>query len=878
MSNLDSDNAETKEWVDALYALKHHAGISRVNYILQQVLQETESLGAQIASINSAYNNTISLAEQAVYPGDPALEAKITGLIRWNATVMVIKAGENTNLGGHIGSFASSAELYEVGFNHFWRAANADFAGDLILFQGHISPGIYARSFLEGRLSQEQITNFRREVAGNGLSSYPHPWLMPSYWQFPTVSMGLGALQAIYSARFIKYLQARELLAISNRKVWCFCGDGEMDEPESLGAIGVASREKLDNLIFVINCNLQRLDGPVRGNGKIIQELEGYFNGANWEVIKVIWGAGWDEILTKDRSGKLMARLEKLLDGEFQNFNANDGAYIREHLFGQDPELLQMVAHLSDTQLRNLSHGGHDLTKIFAAYHRAMHATKPVVILAKTIKGYGLGKAGEGLNTAHNTKKMTINELQDFAQRFEIPATQSQIENLEFIQDSPQSAQMQYLHARRQELNGFLPARRQHADEALKVPELASFESHLSGSGERELSSTMAFVRILTTLCKDKHIGARIVPIVPDEARTFGMEGLFRQLGIYAPEGQLYTPVDKAQVMFYKEAKNGQILEEGINEAGAFSSWLAAATSYSVNNKVMIPFYIYYSMFGFQRIGDLAWAAGDSRARGFLLGATAGRTTLNGEGLQHEDGHSHVMATLIPNCLNYDPTFNYELAVIVQEGLRRMVKEQEDIFYYITLMNENYLHPAMPAGSEAGILRGMYKFRETKSDLHVHLLGSGTIFNEVIAAADILEAEFNITATLWSATSFSLLARDGNACVRTNRFQATASEPYVTSLLSETIAPVIAATDYVRAYADAIREFVPSSYAVLGTDGFGRSDLREKLREFFEVNRYYIVITALHELVQSKQVPAKLLAQAIKQFGLDVTKPNPMTV
>lgn len=859
----DIDPQETQEWLDAIQGVKTRDGVGRVNYLLDQL---------SCSLLQSPYINTIDEQDEEPYPGDLKIEQKIRSLIRWNAAAMVVRANlKNLELGGHIGTFASAATLYDVGFNHFWRARTEEHPGDLIFVQGHASPGIYARSFLEGRLSEKQLDNFRQEAFDDGLSSYPHPWLMPDYWQFPTVSMGLGPLQAIYQARIMRYLQAREIIPETDSRVWCFCGDGEMDEPESLGALSIAVREKLNNLVFIINCNLQRLDGPVRGNGKIIQELESIFSGAGWNVIKVIWGSDWDELLAKDKSGLLKQRMAEVVDGEYQNYAAKDGAYIREHFFGAYPELLELVADYSDEQLYRLSRGGHDPKKVYAAYHAATTCPdKPTVILAKTVKGYGLGAAGEGLNTAHNTKKLTEEQLKHFRDRFQIPIKDSEISSIPFYKPKKDSAEIKYLLQQRATLNGFVPSRNQKSSDKLVVPKLNDFETFLNGTQGRDASTTMVFVRMLAQLCKDKNIGKRVVPIVPDEARTFGMEGMFRQLGIYAPSGQLYTPVDSEQVMFYKESKKGQILEEGINEAGSFCSWLASATSYSIHNKITIPFYIYYSMFGFQRIGDLAWAAGDSRARGFLIGGTAGRTTLNGEGLQHEDGHSHIMAGLIPNCISYDPTFGYEMAVIIQDGLRRMVEEQEDVFYYITAMNENYEHPALLPGSEKGIIKGLYKLQDS-SKAQAQLLGSGTILLEAIAAAELLKEDFGIEVNVWSATSFNLLARDGSNAEHWNFMNSNKKPkvPYVTEALENTTGPVIAVTDYIKSYADQIRRFVPKDYYVLGTDGFGRSDSRANLRKFFEVDRYYIVLQTLLALDPKKAM------DAMKKYNLDADKETP---
>lgn len=923
----DEDPTETKEWLAALGSVLAIQGKERASFLLKQLADRAASQGCTAAyALHTPYKNTLSKEEEANYPGDLALEKRIRSYIRWNAVAIVIRAGKiDADLGGHIGTFASSATLYDVGFNHFWRGQNDAENGDLIFIQGHTSPGIYARSFLEGRLSESQISHFRQEAgpyigknsnahsnSHSGLSSYPHPWLMPEYWQFPTVSMGLGPIQAIYQARFMRYLEARGLSKTVGRKVWCFCGDGEMDEPESLGAINVAVREGLDNLIFVINCNLQRLDGPVRGNGKIIQELESTFKGSGWNVIKVIWGDRWDPLFAKDKNGLLQKRMDEILDGEYQNYKAKGPAFMREHFFGKYPELKEMVADLSDEDIFELNPGGHDPKKVYAAYKAAVEHTgtgQPTVILAHTIKGYGLGDAGEALNISHNTKKMNLEQLKYFRDRFNVPISDDKIAEAHFYRPEDNSPEMKYLLERRKALGGFLPARRKEADNVLEVPALSIFEPLLKSTEDRKISTTMAFVRLITLICRDKIIGPHIVPIVPDEARTFGMEGLFRQLGIYSPLGQLYQPVDSDQVMFYKESKDGQILEEGINEAGAFCSWIAAATAYSTHNVTMIPFYIYYSMFGFQRVGDLAWAAGDSRSRGFLIGATAGRTTLNGEGLQHEDGHSHILANTIPNCVSYDPTFSYELAVIVHQGLQRMVKDQESIFYYITVMNENYEHPDMPTAIkqpvaktiEEGIGRGLYLFKESeishskselksksktpsksqsKEQLKVQLMGSGTILREVIEAAKLLEKDFDIAADIWSATSFNLLARDGLEVDRWNRMHPMEAPkvPYITRCLQDTMGPVIAATDYMKQYADQVRAFIPRSYVVLGTDGFGRSDSRKNLREFFEVNRYYIVIAALKILADEGSLSKDVVAKAMQQYKIDPDKPYPLNV
>ncbi len=874
----DIDPQETLEWTEALESVLDVEGAERAHFLLEKMVERTRRRGAHLPfDATTAYQNTIPVGKEVKSPGDHELEHRIRSINRWNAAAMVLRAGKkNLELGGHIASFQSSATLYDVGFNHFWRAHNDEQEGDLVYFQGHIAPGIYARAYLEGRLQEDQLDNFRQEVGGKGLSSYPHPWLMPDFWQFPTVSMGLGPLMAIYQARFLKYLESRGLAKTPGRKVWCFCGDGEMDEPESLGAIALAAREGLDNLIFVINCNLQRLDGPVRGNGKIIQELEGDFRGAGWNVLKVIWGSRWDPLLAMDTKGLLKKRMDECVDGDYQTFKSKDGAYVREHFFGKYPELREMVANMSDQEIWELNRGGHDPHKVYAAYHEATHNAhgRPTVILAKTIKGYGMGSSGEAQNVAHQAKKMDLESLRQFRDRLGIPIPDDQLSSAPYYKPADDSPEMQYLRQRRSNLGGYLPARKP-VKAPLQIPGLHLFDSQLADSGEREFSTTMAFVRQLGILLKDKNIGKQIVPIVPDESRTFGMEGMFRQYGIWSTEGQNYVPQDADQLMFYKESKDGQMLQEGINEPGAMSSWIAAATSYANNGIPMIPFYIYYSMFGFQRIGDLAWAAGDMRARGFMLGGTAGRTTLNGEGLQHEDGHSHIQAGLIPNCLSYDPTFAYELAVILQDGLRRMYVEQEDVFYYITLMNENYTHPAMPQGAEEGILKGMYLLRDGgEAEVKVQLMGSGTILREVIAAADLLRNDFGVTADIWSMTSFNLLRREGMEVSRYNLLHPTETPrvSYVEQQLQGRTGPVIAATDYIRNYADQIREYVPSRYVVLGTDGFGRSDSRANLREFFEVDRYHVVVAALSALARDGKVDANRVAEAITKYGINVDK------
>lgn len=884
----DPDSIETQEWLDALESVLDQEGPERAHYLLERMVDLARRRGAHIPfSSNTAYVNTIPAHLGEHCPGNLELEERLRSFMRWNAMAMVVKANRaDGDLGGHISSFASLANMLGIGFNHFWHAPTEHHGGDLLYIQGHSSPGVYARAFLEGRLSEEQMLNFRREVDGKGLSSYPHPKLMPDFWQFPTVSMGLGPLMAIYQARFLKYLHARQIADTAPRKVWAFCGDGEMDEPESMGAIGMAGREMLDNLIFVVNCNLQRLDGPVRGNGKIIQELEADFRGAGWNVIKVIWGPGWDDLLARDKDGILQRVMMETVDGEYQNYKAKDGAYVRQHFFGKHPKLLEMVANMSDDDIWRLTRGGHDPHKIYAGFKTAQeHKGQPTVLLVKTVKGYGMGKSGEARNTAHQTKKLDDDAIREMRDRFGIPVSDEHLHEVPFCVPAADSPEMVYLHERRKQLGGYLPQRRRKADDALKIPALSTFQAILDPTAEgREISTTQAYVRLLTILLRDASLGPRVVPILVDEARTFGMEGLFRQIGIFNQQGQLYEPVDKDQVSYYREDKAGQILQEGINEAGAMSSWIAAATSYSTNNRVMIPFYTFYSMFGLQRIGDLAWAAGDMRARGFLLGGTAGRTTLNGEGLQHEDGHSHVLASTIPNCMPYDPTFAHEVAVIMHDGLKRMVEQQEDVFYYITLMNENYSHPGLQAGQEAGILKGIYRLKisgKTATN-RVQLMGSGTILREVIAAAELLEQEWDIAADIWSAPSFTLLARDGQDAERWNMLNPTKAPrlAYVTQQLIDSAGPIIAATDYMRTYAEQIRAFMPTgrTYKVLGTDGFGRSDTRAKLREFFEVNRYFVVIAALKSLVDTGNLDKAVVAKAIQKYGIQADKPNPVTL
>lgn len=878
----DLDPVETQEWLDALESVLDREGESRAHYLLTRMGEQASRTGTQLPyAITTPYRNTIPVTHEARMPGDLFMERRIRSLIRWNALATVMRANKkDPDLGGHISTFASSATLYDIGFNYFFKAPTEEHGGDLVYFQGHASPGVYARAFLEGRITEEQLNNFRQEVDGNGLSSYPHPWLMPDFWQFPTVSMGLGPIQAIYQARFMKYLEHRGFIPAGKQKVWCFLGDGETDEPESLGAISLAGREKLDNLIFVINCNLQRLDGPVRGNGKIIQELEGNFRGADWNVIKVIWGRLWDPLFAKDTQGLLQKRMDEVVDGEYQNYKANNGAFVREHFFGARPELTEMVKDLSDEEIWKLNRGGHDPFKVYAAYHAAVnHTGQPTVILAKTIKGYGTG-AGQAQNITHNVKKVDLESLKAFRDSFGIPIPDDKLEELPFYKPEPDSPEMKYMLKSREKLGGFVPQRRSKSF-SIPTPPLETLKAILDGTGEREISTTMAFVRILSQLVKDKDLGSRIVPIIPDEARTFGMEGMFRQLGIYSSVGQLYQPVDKDQVMFYREDKKGQILEEGINEAGAMSSWIAAATAYSNHNQPMLPFYVFYSMFGFQRIGDLAWAAGDSRARGFLIGGTAGRTTLNGEGLQHEDGHSHILASTIPNCRTYDPTYAYEMAVIIREGIRQMTEEQQNVFFYLTAMNEAYAQPAMPEGVEDGIIKGMYLLEEDKRDAacHVQLMGSGAILREVREAAKILREDYGIAADVWSVTSFNELRREGLAVERRNRLHPE-REPelsYVEQCLNGRKGPVVASTDYMKLFADQIRQWVPvKEYKVLGTDGFGRSDSRKKLRHFFEVDRYWVVLTALEALADRGEIERTVIAEAIAKFGIDTNKANPL--
>jgi pyruvate dehydrogenase E1 component len=878
----DTDPTETKEWLDALTAVLEEVGPERATFLLRKLLDHARAKRVPLPPVlNTPYCNTISLAEQPQFPGNLEVEARLSALVRWNALAMVVRANrDNPELGGHIATYSSAADLFDVGFNHFFRAGQD---GDVVFFQPHSAPGVYARAYLEGRLSEEQLANYRRETGGKGLSSYCHPWLMPSFWQFPTGSMGLGPITAIYQARFMRYLEDRDILKTTGRKVWCFPGDGEMDEPESIAGLAVAAREGLDNLVFVVNCNLQRLDGPVRGNGSIIQELEGMFAGAGWNVIKVLWGSDWDSLFLRDTEGILLKRLHETVDGEFQKYAATDGQFNREHFFNKYPELQALVAHLSNEDIDRLKRGGHDSVKIYAAYHAAVaHSGRPTVILAQTKKGYGMGHWGQGKMTTHQQKKLDDEALRAFRDRFSVPISDEDVSALRFYKPAADSAEMKYMHARRQALGGYMPERKSKS-ESLSVPALASFAKLLEGTGERDQSTTMVFVQMLSQLLRDKTFGKHIVPIVADEARTFGMQSLFRQVAIYSPFGQLYEPEDRDELLYYKEAKDGQILEEGITEAGAISSWIAAATSYSTHGVSMLPFYIFYSCFGFQRIGDLIWTAADSRARGFLLGATAGRTTLSGEGLQHEDGSSHLLFSTVPNCVAYDPAYGYEVTTIIQDGMRRMLEAQEDVFYYITVMNENYVHPAMPEGAREGILRGMYCVREAgggKREEKVQLLGSGTILREVLAAAELLQKDWKISADVWSVTSFTELRRDGLAVERWNRLHP-GEKPrttWVENCLGKTTGPVIASTDYMRTVPDLIRTWVPRRYVTLGTDGFGRSDSRAALRNFFEVDRHHVVAAALNALADEGKADRKVVKEAIKKYSLSVDTPNPWDI
>ena len=888
------DAQETREWLDALSAVIEREGPERAHALLEELLEHARQNSIDLPfSATTGYVNTIEPEQEARSPGNIAIEKRLRAYMRWNAMAMVVRANrlnpeDGGDLGGHIGSFASLASMWGAGFNHFWHAESEGHGGDCIYFQGHSAPGIYARAYLEGRITEDQLEHFRQEVGGKGLSSYPHPKLMPGFWQFPTVSMGLGPLMAIYQARFLKYLHARGIADTANRKVWVFLGDGEMDEPESMGAISLAAREKLDNLIFVINCNLQRLDGPVRGNGKIIQELEGDFRGSGWHVVKLIWGKGWDELLRRDKSGKLKQVMMETLDGDYQAMKANDGAWVRKHFFGKYPETAALVEHMTDDEIWELRRGGHDPEKVYAAFHNAHHHKgQPTVLLVKTIKGYGMGQAGEGKNTVHQTKKLADEDIRYIRDCFNIPIPDSELEQLPYYKPADDTPEMKYLHERRQALGGYLPTRRARADESFTIPSLDTFKAVLEPTAEgREISTTQAFVRFLTQLLRDKAFGPRVVPILVDEARTFGMEGLFRQIGIYNPKGQLYTPVDRDQVMYYKEAKDGQILQEGINEAGGMASWIAAATSYSTSNRIMMPFYVYYSMFGFQRVGDLAWAAGDMQARGFLLGGTSGRTTLNGEGLQHEDGHSHILAGTIPNCITYDPTFGHEVGIILHHGLKRMVEKQENVFYYLTLLNENYAMPGLTPGTEEQIIKGMYLCKPGSDSAdkggapRVQLLGSGSILRESIAAQELLLKDWGVAADVWSCPSFNQLARDGQDVARWNLLHPTEQQrvPFVTQQLEPHAGPVVASTDYMKNYVDQIRAFIPAgrSYTVLGTDGFGRSDFRYRLREHFEINRHYITVAALRALADEGKVPMDRVSAAIKQYGIQADKINPL--
>lgn len=876
----DLDPIETQEWLDALTAVINEEGPERAHFLIEQLIDLNRRSGGHLPyQATTAYLNTIPVGEEKRSPGNNDLEWRIRAIIRWNAMAMVVRANRRPGaLGGHIASFASAATIYDVGFNHFFRGADDPSGGDLLYVQGHCAPGFYARAFLEGRVDEDQMDNFRREVDGNGLSSYPHPWLMPDFWQFATVSMGLGPIQAIYQARFMKYLQNRGLIEKTDKKVYCFLGDGETDEPESLGAISLAGREKLDNLVFVTNCNLQRLDGPVRGNGKIIQELEGVFRGAGWNVIKVIWGSYWDKLLAKDKDGLLRKRMEEAVDGDYQNYKSKDGAYVREHFFGKYPELKEMVSNMSDDDIWRLNRGGHDPHKMFAAYHEATNSEgMPTVILAKTVKGYGMGEAGQAANTTHQQKKMDTDSIRHFRDKFRVPIKDEQLEEVPYYKPDEDSEEIKYLQQRRDELGGYLP-KRTFESQALEVPGLDAFTSITKGTGDREISTTMAFVRTLSLLLRDKNIKQRIVPILCDEGRTFGMEGMFRQLGIYSHQGQVYEPEDSDQLMFYKESKDGQVLQEGITEAGAMSSWIAAATSYANYNMPMIPFYIYYSMFGHQRIGDLCWAAGDMRAKGFLLGGTAGRTTLNGEGLQHQDGHSHLISSTVPNCVSYDPTYAHEVAVIIQHGLKRMYADNEDVYFYLTLMNENYPHPEMVKGQDEGIIKGMYLLKDGgKNKIKAQLIGSGTILREVETAADMLKKDFKVSCDVWSATSLTELKREAQSVARQNRLNADKKPKasYIEHCLDKQAGPVIAATDYVHDFAEQIRPWVKSEYTTLGTDGFGRSDTREELRSFFEVNSAHIAYTTVVELVKAGDLPKTAIAKAKKAYSINDAVADP---
>jgi len=882
----DDDPIETSEWLDALESMIEYEGVERAKFILERLSERASRDGTELPySINTPFRNSIPVAQQSQMPGDLFMERRIRSLIRWNAMAMVVRANKRPGeLGGHISTFSSAATLYDVGFNYFFHGGDDKRDADLVYFQGHAAPGIYARSYLEGRFDEEQLDKYREEVDGDGLPSYPHPWLLPDYWQFPTVSMGLGPIQAIYQAHVMKYLDNRELIDSDKRKVWAFVGDGECDEPETLGSISKAGREELDNLIFVVNCNLQRLDGPVRGNGKIIQELEGVFRGAGWNVIKVVWGRMWDPLFEKDEDGVMQRAMDEIVDGDLQNYVHKGPAYTRKEFFGRYPELSKMVENWSDEELLKLNRGGHDPYKVYAAYHKAANLNngKPTVILAHTIKGYGFGQAGEAQNTAHSLKKLDLDTLKDFRDRFAVPLKDDELEDVPYYRPAPDSPELVYMKKRRQELGGFYPKRNKDC-QPLQIPDLDIFKQVLEGSNGREISTTMAFVRILTALVKDKRIGKRVVPIVPDEARTFGMEGMFRQLGIYTSEGQKYVPQDREQIMYYREDKKGQILQEGINEAGAMSTWMAAATSYSTNNFPLIPFYVFYSMFGFQRVGDLAWASGDIQARGFLIGGTAGRTTINGEGLQHQDGHSHVLANTIPNCKAYDPAFGYEMAVVIRQGMKEMFEDNQNVFYYLTVENEFYEQPAMPEGSEEGIIKGMYRFDSVeakggKKAPRVQLLGAGAIFNEVIAAAEMLKEDWGVASDVWSVTSYNELARDGQHVERWNHLHPDDKprKAYVTQMLEDQKGPVVSSTDYIKLHSEQLRAFIPKTYMTLGTDGFGRSDTRQKLRSFFEVDRYYVAVTALAALARDGEIKQEQVLEAMRKYGIDRNKPNPV--
>jgi len=880
-SENDIDPVETQEWIESLNAVIENDGASRASYLLNKVISEAYTAGLVLPDTRTTpYINTIPPELEEKSPGDQNIEKKIRAYIRWNAAAMVVRANKiSSELGGHIGTFASAATLYDVGMNHFWRAKNKNFGGDLVYFQGHSAPGMYARAFLEGRVTEKQLNRFRQEVDSGGLSSYPHPWLMPKFWQFPTVSMGLGPIMAIYQARFLKYLINRGLLKDEGRKIWVFLGDGEMDEPESLGAIGLAAREKLDNLIFVINCNLQRLDGPVRGNGKIIQELEGSFRGSGWNVLKVIWGSYWDPLIKADKTGLLMKRMNEVVDGEYQAMKAKGGAYVREKFFGKYPELRELVSSMTDNDIWKLNRGGHDPHKVYAAYHSAMqNQGSPTVVIAKTVKGYGMGKSGESINTTHQQKKLDEEDLLYYRDRFNVPLTDEQVKNIEYYKPAENSAEIKYLRERRKQLGGFIPER-SSLSKPIKAPPKDIFESFMKSTGDKEMSTTMVLVRMLTNLLRDKNVAPRLVPIIPDEARTFGMEGFFRKIGIYAHEGQKYEPEDSEQLSSYKETKSGQVLEEGITEAGAMSSWIAAATAYTNHDIEMIPVYIFYSMFGFQRVGDFAWAAGDAQARGFLIGATAGRTTLAGEGLQHQDGHSHILASMIPNCVSYDPTFSYEMAVIFREGLRRMHEKNENVFYYITAMNENYSHPEKPEGVDEGILKGMYLFKEykNKGKIKIQLMGSGTILREAIAAAKILSEEYGVDSDIWSITSFNELRKDGMEVERKNLLNPSnkKEKSYIEKCLEKRDGPVIAVSDYVRSFSDQIRPYTEKSFYSLGTDGFGRSDTRKNLRKFFEVDKEHIVAYTLSALAKEQLIGTDSAERAIKKYKIDKNKAFP---